>query len=302
MLNDLKLGWHFVREVLARDYEYERVPEPDLIMENPDNVREYRDAGLVTGNGSSVYLFNMLLLSGAIKPGSTIVDLACGPANLLIELATMHPEASFIGIDLSAEMLACAEDLRAKAGANNVQFIVGDITRLDMLADQSADTVMSTLSLHHLPEASMLAQCFREIGRVLRPGGDVHLMDFASLKRVATTQYFVRDRTAGLGEFLTRDYENSLKAAFRVGDFASLLPLLGDAPSKLRLHKTFGVPFMVVLTSLTGCKPDQVRRLQLSQYLNRMHASQRRDFEALRLFFRLDGLSVFSPKQSSMET
>ncbi|MDO9284506.1 MAG: class I SAM-dependent methyltransferase [Aquabacterium sp.] len=299
MFDQLRLGMHFVLELAARRYEYDRVPEPDLVMDNPDNVREYRDAGLATGNGSSVYLYNLLLLSGAIKPKSTVVDLACGPANLLVELAIMHPDAEFIGVDLSAEMLACATELKTNAGVRNVRFVCGDITKLDMFADRSADIVMSTLSIHHLPEKSMLAKCFGEIARIVRPGGHVHLMDFASLKREATARYFVHERTRGLGAFLTRDYENSLRAAFRLEDFAALLPILQSAAPETQLRTTFGVPFMVALTSINSPEPDAQRRRALATYWSSMQPAQRADFSAMRLFFSLGGLKTPHPKTTS---
>lgn len=297
MINELRLGTHFILELLARRYEYERVPEPDLVMENSDNVREYRDAGLATGNGSSVYLYNLLQLSGTIRPGSTIVDLACGPANLLVELASMHPEANFIGIDLSPAMLSCADELKTSVGLQNVRFVCGDITGLDMLADASADIVMSTLSLHHLPDNLLLAKCFSEIARVVCPGGAVHLMDFASLKRRATAKYFAYGRTKGLGEFLARDYENSLNAAFRVENFNDLLKILQTAIPAVRLCKTFGVPFMVAITSLNNPEPEMRVQELLAQYWSRMLPSQRSDFEAMRMFFRLNGLNSSHPKK-----
>ena len=297
MINELRLGANFILEILARRYEYERVPEPDLVMDNPDNVREYRDAGLATGNGSSVYLYNMILLSGAIRPGMTVLDLACGPANLLVELARMHPKANFIGIDLSPAMLSCAEDMKVSAGVQNVRFICGDITSLTMLDDQSADIVMSTLSLHHLPEQSMLERCVKEIARVVRADGAVHLMDFASLKRRSTAQYFAYQRTLGLGPFLAKDYENSLRAAFRIDVFNALLPMLQAVVPSVQLHKTAGVPFMVAITSLKRPVLDTRSQHLLAAYWYGMLPNQRSDFEAMRLFFSLDGLRTPHPRK-----
>lgn len=296
MSNQLMLGVHFLREIAARRYEYEREPEPDLVMDNPDNVREYRDAGLATGNGSSVYLFNQLLLSSAIQPGATVIDLACGPANLLVELAVLHPQAHFIGIDLSSQMLACANELKRSADAHNVDFIQADITALDMLRDDQADLVMSTLSLHHLPALAQLQRCASEIARITRPSGHVHLMDFASLKRHATARYFVHDRTAGLGPFLASDYANSLRAAYRIEHFQDLLPVLRRKLPGAMLRSTFGVPFLIALTSIRPNTPDADRRTRLAAYWRRMRPSQQADFDAMRLFFLLGGLQVPHPR------
>ena len=289
------LAMHFLRELTARGYEYPRVPEPRLVMDEPESVRQYRDAGLATGNGSSIYLYNLLLLSPAVAPGSTVVDLACGPANLLIELAKLHPDANFIGVDLSPEMLRWAEQLKAEVGIINVRFIEADITAIEPLATGSADLVMSTLSLHHLPDIGLLQRCFVEIARILKPGGNVHLMDFASLKRQATAQYFVYERTKGLGEFLAKDYEYSLRAAYKLEEFASLTPLLQARNPGLHLHSTFGVPFLVALTTLGRSSLGAAQQGMLAAYWSRMLPSQRADFAAMRTFFALNGLKTPHP-------
>lgn len=297
MANQLMLGLHFMRELLARDYEYPRVPEPRLVMDEPESVREYRDAGLPTGNGSSIYLYNMLLLTSAIRPGSLVVDLACGPANLLIEMAKLHPEANFIGVDLSPEMLRWAEELKASSSVTNVQFIEADITDIRALKSDSADLVMSTLSLHHLPNQSLLGNCFSEIARILRPGGHVHLMDFASLKRSATARYFVYERTKGLGAFLAKDYEYSLRAAYHLEDFERMAAILQASVPNLLVRKTFGVPFLMAVSSLRAGQPDAARRAALATYWRSMRAPQRADFNAMRLFFKLDGWPVPHPSK-----
>jgi ubiquinone/menaquinone biosynthesis C-methylase UbiE len=295
MSNQLMLGLHFFRELLSRSYEYPRVPEPRLVMDEPESVRQYRDAGLATGNGSSIYLYNLLLLTSAVRPGSTVVDLACGPANLLIELAKLHPEAHFIGVDLSAEMLHWAEQLKANAGVTNVRFIEADITDIQQLPPNCADLVMSTLSLHHLPDIELLGKCFKEIARILKSGGAVHLMDFASLKRNATARYFVYERTKGLGEFLAKDYEYSLRAAYRLEEFAQLAETLRAAAPHLHVRKTFGVPFLMALSTLNAARPDAQRCAALARYWQSMLPPQRADFNAMRLFFKLDGWDVPHP-------
>lgn len=300
MLNDLLLARHFFAELLARGYEYERIPEPELVMGSADNVREFRDAGLVEGSVAPVYLFNMLLLCGAIKPDAVVVDLGCGPANLLIELALLNPQARFVGIDLSAEMLRYATELRDSVGAVNVSFVKADITQDTGLAAAAADVVMSNLSLHHLPERNMLAACVHESVRLLKPGGELHLLDFGSLKRTATTEYFARERAKGLAPFLAADYRNSLYAAYRTEDFEAVAAIAQAAVARARLRMTFGVPFLMALTSLQGnpaVNPAQQRRLH--SYWSRMLPAQRKDFDAMRLFFRLNGLSTPHPRNFS---
>ena len=134
-----------------------------------------------------------------------------------------------------------------------------------------------------------------EIARIVKANGHVHLMDFASLKRQATARYFVHDRTAGLGAFLAADYENSLRAAYRVEDFEHLAASLRAKVPGARLQRTFGVPFLVALTSIQADLPDPARRAMLAHYWARMLPSQRADFDAMRLFFQLGELGVAQP-------
>lgn len=295
MIQDLPLLIQFVSEMMANHYEQVRTPEPDLVMSNPASLAEYRAAGLPDGNGSSVYIFNSIVLSSIIRPGDLVVDLACGPANLLVYLARLHPEARFLGVDLSAEMLTMAEDLRLSTGVTNVRFMQADITALEGIASSSANVVMSTLSLHHLPTLEHLGRCFDEIARIVVETGHVHLMDFAALKRSASVEYFSTERTKGLGKFLVEDYRNSLRAAFRLDDLARLLPRLQKKQPAVVLHKTAGVPFMTVLTSVVPRFPAVAENPAIAEYWKAMKPSQRKDFSMLRLLFGFDGYRISRP-------
>lgn len=296
MLNDLTLAWHYGAEVLARSYAYERRPEPELIMDTADSVREFRDGGLVTGSVAPVYLFNMLLLCGAIRPGAVVVDLGCGPANLLVELALLHPRANFVGVDLSEEMLRCAAELRDVQGVRNLTLLRSDFTAIESMQSHSADLVLSTLSLHHLPTKALLDRCLTEAARLVKPGGHLHLMDFGALKRIATTEYFARERAKGLSPLLAEDYRNSLYAAFRREDFDSARrSILATVPSA-RLRATAGVPFLMAVSTIErGDQPSVDQAQRLAAYWRQMEPDQRKDFKAIRLFFSLTGLAVASP-------
>lgn len=61
----------------------------------------------------------------------------------------------------------------------------GDITDLNMLGPASADAVMSTVVLHHLPDEAVLFGCFAEVQRVLKPGGGLSLVEFGYLRTKA---------------------------------------------------------------------------------------------------------------------
>ena len=106
--------------------------------------------------------------------GAAVLDVGTGPGILLVELAARRPDLRLTGIDLSADMITAANrNLRRfgdRAGAQ-----VADVSALPF-PDQSYDVIVSSLSLHHWerPEAAV-----PELARVLRPGGVLHIYDFA---------------------------------------------------------------------------------------------------------------------------
>jgi ubiquinone/menaquinone biosynthesis C-methylase UbiE len=120
--------------------------------------------------------FKKLLLEQAdLSAGQRVLDLACGTGTLAIEVKRRHPDLELVGLDADPEMLAQA---RSKAGDGGValQLDEGLSTELPY-EDGSFDRVLTTLFFHHLdPEPKQ--RTAREIARVLRPGGQLHVADW----------------------------------------------------------------------------------------------------------------------------
>lgn len=96
-----------------------------------------------------------------------VVEIGCGVGRLTRELAARV--ASVRAVDVSAEMLA-----RARAenpGLANVEWILGDGSSLDPIADRCADACFSHVVFQHLPDPEITYGYVREMGRVLRAGG-----------------------------------------------------------------------------------------------------------------------------------
>lgn len=264
-----------------------REPEPDLVMDDPKQVAAYQTAGSADGLMAAAYLFHTARISQVIAGAEQVVDLGCGPAIQLAQVAAFNPGASFLGVDLSAQMLSRARDQVRQQGLGNVDFLESDITRLDSLDDASADAVISTMALHHLPTLDHLEACFRHIKRILRPGGSLYLTDFGRLKTLKSVIYFAYLNAQDQPHLFTLDYERSLRAAFLPEDFRRLTADALEIPAQV--FTTFAVPILVIMK--TEDRPLDPAALDRLKNMRRSLPSRyRRDLDDIRSFFRFGGL------------
>ena len=117
----------------------------------------------------------LLIEQAAPAPGQRVLDLGCGTGTLAIELKRRQPGAAVVGLDADPEMLAQA---RAKAESEGVELELTEGLSNELSYEEASfDRVLSTLFFHHLdPEPKR--QTAREIARVLRPGGELHVADW----------------------------------------------------------------------------------------------------------------------------
>ncbi len=278
-----------LREVITRD-RAPRVPEPDLVMDDPDKVAAFTRAGREDGVMAPVYLFHTAQVCEVIRPGDKIVDLGCGPATQLAMIARLNPESEFLGVDFSDEMLQRARAYVAEQGLSNVRFQKSDMSKLDFLADASVDAVYSTVALHHLPGLDAFNGTFAEIGRILRPGGGVYVVDFGRLKSKKSIEYFAYQYADRQPELFTLDYLYSLNAAFAADDFrnAARTCLNGRA----RVYATSIAPFMVAVKSpARRTIPSDIKE-RLKEIRRSLPKHHQVDVKDLVSWFGMGGLST----------
>lgn len=274
---------------LASRQRQTRIPEPELVMTDPAATHDFMLAGREDGILAFTYLYHAIQASAVIPAGGRVLDLGCGPANQLSVIARLNPDAHFTGLDASTEMLGLAEETVQRCRLDNMSLREGDMTDLAGIKDASIDTVVYTITLHHLPDTAALARCLGEVRRVLKPGGGLYLVDFGRLKREATQAFFAYERRSEQPPLFTEGYYNSLRAAFSVTELRTAATVFGDAA---RLHQTFLVPFLVAIRSR---HPHRVRRT--SQALARtvydeLTATQQRDFRDMVRFFAHGGFPL----------
>ncbi len=116
-----------------------------------------------------------LVAQAGVEPGATVVEIGCGTGNVLHLVKSAVPDATAIGLDPDAKVLAIAARKAARAGIE-LKLDHGYADDLPY-ADGSVDRVLSSFMFHHLPGEQKLG-ALREARRVLVPGGRLHLADF----------------------------------------------------------------------------------------------------------------------------
>jgi arsenite methyltransferase len=177
--------------------------DADQITQLPDGA----NMGLSCGNPTAI---------AALQPGQVVVDLGSGGGfDAFLAGPKVGAEGRVIGIDMTPQMLAKArkniEHYHATSGLDNVEFRLGEIEHLP-LADESVDVIISNCVINLSPDKP---QVWREIARVLKPGGRVAASDMALFKPLPEA---VKDKVSTLvgcvaGAVLVDEYEQMITDA-----------------------------------------------------------------------------------------
>ena len=120
-------------------------------------------------------------VSKFIKPGDVVVELGYGRGANLLYLARCHPDARFIGFDLYP--------LKTKDVPANVSTFQQDYSSLHQIEDNSVDVLYAFETIVHNTDKEKI---YREVCRVLKPGGVVVVYDYALSDRLETYDPYIQ--------------------------------------------------------------------------------------------------------------
>lgn len=117
--------------------------------------------------------YRELVAQAGLSAGQRVIEIGCGTGNLTLRAKKACPGADIIGTDPDPRALRRAE--RKVKGMTGVGFTRAYAQELPF-DDGEFDLALSSMMLHHLDEATKVAAA-RELFRVLRPGGRLHIVD-----------------------------------------------------------------------------------------------------------------------------
>lgn len=170
-----------------------------------EQINAVPDANLGLGCGNPTAL-------GKIKEGETVLDLGSGAGfDTFLAAKKVGQSGKVIGVDMTEEMIAKAEENAKNYNYDNVEFKLGDIEELP-LDDNSIDVVISNCVINLAPDKDKV---FKEAHRVLRLGGRMYVSDIVLLEDLPEDIKNNEELIAGCvgGAILKNEYIEKIKQA-----------------------------------------------------------------------------------------
>lgn len=176
-----------------------------------------------------------------VKPGESMIDVACGTGAQVFKSAPKTSEA--VGVDLSKSMINKALRTKNKRNIKNVQFFVNDATNLSQFSDSQFEVATMSLALHQF-EPALHTPILSEMKRVA--------------KKIIIVDYAVPlpSNYSGIGSkvaefFAGVEHNKNFRKYYRLGGLNEILPL-----NQMKITKSVlfgkGAFQLVVCTSSNG--------------------------------------------------
>jgi len=167
------------------------------------SIPEGANMGLSCGNPTA---------TASLREGEVVVDLGSGGGlDVFLAAKRVGPSGKAIGIDMTPEMVKRDRKNAAEAGLSNVEFHEASIERMP-LGDGVVDCIISNCVINLAPDKGAV---FREMFRVLKPGGRVAVSDIALKKDLPADLESDLNAYVGCvaGAISISEYEEGLRAA-----------------------------------------------------------------------------------------
>lgn len=179
-------------------------------------------------------------------PQDRILDVGTGTALIPIEFCQRFDDLKIVAIDLAAEMLKLAESNVCRAGfEERVDLRLVDAKRIPA-RDGEYPGVVSNSIIHHIPQP---IDCFREMVRVLAPGGLLFVRDLMRPQTESELEYLVQTYAGDATPRQRQLFRQSLHAALTVEEVSRILEDVGLAAGDV--HATSDRHWTVVAWKIT---------------------------------------------------
>jgi arsenite methyltransferase len=245
--------------------------DEDLIQAVPTDI-----SGFSLGCGDPITL-------AKLQPGETVLDLGSGGGlDCFLAAKQVGKTGRAIGVDMTPDMLAKARSNAERLKVQNVEFREGYLEVLPV-EDQSIDVVISNCVINLSPDKPRV---FREVFRVLKPGGRVAVFDIVTngVLPEAVQKSMESWGACVAGALDQRDYVNGLRAAGFVDVQVQPKSQTDQALASLPI----GVPFSA---TITATKPNGAQTVELEVIPLEATASSSGKFD--QLLGQVDSLDTF---------
>ena len=197
-----------------------RIIEPEL-MEEEEQGFAYAQADFSGPNKQFIALF--LAKFPDFTGSGRVLDLGCGPADILIRFARRYPDCACVGIDGAEAMLAPGRRVIEQEKLS--RHITLRCQCLPFADNEGCfQAILSNSLLHHLHHPQVLWQT---ISDCTAPGGTILIMDLFRPESIESARHIVDTYAGNESKILQADFYNSLLAAFRVDEVRSQLQQTG---------------------------------------------------------------------------
>ena len=174
------------------------------------------------GAGKSSFEFidpNLLKANLPVRPGSAVLDLACGKGAYSLFLSNIVGDQGLVyAVDLWEEGIMLLEEQIETRGITNILTLVEDAAKEMDIEDYSLDLCLMATVLHDFEEAGQTETVLKEVKTLLRPGGCLAVLEFKKIEgppgppvhirlseketdRLVTPHGFKKRKTVVMGEY-----------------------------------------------------------------------------------------------------